>query len=127
MIDRGNGVGDEPCNICIAGREIIERSMRLDVTHFGTSFAADVPQCRYLSNDLIKKLCVRNIVRDPAEILLIGISGVSADCNAVLHGKRNRRPHRLDITGVSAAGDIRGSDQRHQLCVVSAALAQIAV
>jgi hypothetical protein len=62
-----------------------------------------------------------------AEVLAVGESWMSAGLHVLPRGGFQGRKSRNGVASVETAGDIRRGDERHQVVIVGAALAKVAV
>src|SRR2546421_3183477 len=95
--------------------------------HAGACPAYDLVERADLRADLPGERERVHVHRVTSEVGLVGIPGVRADRDAMLHRELDRLPHGVVIAGVAATRDVGGGDEPHQLGIVARALSEVAV
>src|SRR5436190_11639444 len=92
-----------------------------------THFFAGLLQRVYLFGNDLRNFSIRERHFGAPEILAVREARVSTDRDVVFQSEFDSSPHRVGVTCMKAASDIGRRYIAHQLCVISAAFAEVTI
>ena len=126
-IERLHRLHDRGRDVHVFGGAVVERAVQLDVRDRHAAVLRKCGERRQLVRDAACDGVGRIAGFAPAEVFAIGVAGMRAGSDAMRGTQSQRRADRVRVAGMRAAGDVGGRDQRHELGVVAAAFAEVAV